>query len=70
MPTTETLDQGTELSGDTTVAGVTTPYLQRMRWYYNSATGQCLQDRYGGRQGNFNNFLSQADCIAFCGSCT
>lgn len=34
------------------------------RWFWTGS--QCTQFNYGGREGNFNNFLSQADCIAYC----
>uniref|UniRef100_A0A8R1HMM1 BPTI/Kunitz inhibitor domain-containing protein n=1 Tax=Caenorhabditis japonica TaxID=281687 RepID=A0A8R1HMM1_CAEJA len=36
------------------------------RWWYNSASGQCLAFKYSGKGGNSNNFLSQMQCEAYC----
>nr|CDS31834.1 Papilin [Hymenolepis microstoma] len=36
------------------------------RFYYNSASEQCLEFNYGGCRGNANNFLTKAECKARC----
>ncbi|KAF1745177.1 hypothetical protein MXB_663 [Myxobolus squamalis] len=36
------------------------------RWYFNSKTFQCVSFKYGGCEGNGNNFQSQDDCIISC----
>ena len=40
----------------------------KLRWYYDSAEGSCRQFRYGGCQGNYNNFETQQGCQDYCGS--
>ncbi|GFU63161.1 hypothetical protein NPIL_322983 [Nephila pilipes] len=39
-----------------------------LRYYYNKETGQCERFTYGGCGGNNNNFETQEDCEAACGS--
>ncbi|KHN72724.1 Papilin [Toxocara canis] len=36
------------------------------RWYWNTATRQCVPFSYGGLKGTQNNFLSQQDCEETC----
>ena len=36
------------------------------RYYYDPTDGQCHDFTYTGLLGNFNNFLSSADCQNFC----
>ena len=36
------------------------------RWFYNKQSGSCEEFRYGGCQGNDNNFMSQAECEGKC----
>uniref|UniRef100_A0A914UM15 BPTI/Kunitz inhibitor domain-containing protein n=1 Tax=Plectus sambesii TaxID=2011161 RepID=A0A914UM15_9BILA len=37
------------------------------RYYYDPTDGQCHDFTYAGLLGNFNNFMSTADCQNFCG---
>lgn len=36
-------------------------------WYFDSSTGQCQEETYGGCEGNDNNFASRDECVAACG---
>ncbi|RZC31999.1 Kunitz BPTI domain containing protein [Asbolus verrucosus] len=36
------------------------------RWRYDPATGKCYEFKYGGCDGNGNNFVSQKACMSFC----
>ncbi|KAK1169685.1 hypothetical protein AOXY_G8544 [Acipenser oxyrinchus oxyrinchus] len=38
------------------------------RWYFDLASGQCVQFIYGGCGGNRNNFETQEYCFSVCGS--
>ncbi|KAK6485413.1 amyloid-beta A4 protein-like [Huso huso] len=38
------------------------------RWYFDLASGQCVQFIYGGCGGNRNNFETQEYCLSVCGS--
>ncbi|XP_041114852.1 amyloid beta (A4) precursor protein a isoform X1 [Polyodon spathula] len=38
------------------------------RWYFDLASGQCVQFIYGGCGGNRNNFETQVYCLSVCGS--
>ncbi|KRX78894.1 Uncharacterized protein T06_8406 [Trichinella sp. T6] len=40
--------------------------LTETRWYFDSATKTCQSFIYRGHGGNFNNFLSQQDCMSTC----
>ena len=37
------------------------------RWYFNSESSQCELFRYGGCEGNKNNFNSLRSCLQTCG---
>ena len=37
-----------------------------IRWYYNRHAQECAYFRYGGCQGNQNNFKSKSDCESAC----
>ncbi|CDW58038.1 kunitz:Bovine pancreatic trypsin [Trichuris trichiura] len=36
------------------------------RWYFDSPSKECRAFQYKGFGGNFNNFLTREDCVAFC----
>uniref|UniRef100_A0A2R5L5B6 Uncharacterized protein n=1 Tax=Ornithodoros turicata TaxID=34597 RepID=A0A2R5L5B6_9ACAR len=36
------------------------------RWYFNGETNTCQEFKYGGCDGNFNNFESKEECEAVC----
>ncbi|KAJ8925499.1 hypothetical protein NQ315_009337 [Exocentrus adspersus] len=36
------------------------------RWRYDVSTGKCVEFKYGGCNGNGNNFISQKLCLAAC----
>ncbi|KAJ8971143.1 hypothetical protein NQ317_003433 [Molorchus minor] len=36
------------------------------RWRYDPSTGKCREFKFGGCDGNENNFSSQKMCMAFC----
>ncbi|XP_041127550.1 amyloid-beta A4 protein-like isoform X1 [Polyodon spathula] len=38
------------------------------RWYFDLASGQCVQFIYGGCGGNRNNFETQEYCLSVCGT--
>lgn len=38
------------------------------RYYYDSEAGRCVNFLYHGL-GNFNNFVTKADCEQFCSKC-
>lgn len=40
------------------------------RWHYNAATGSCESFRFGGCNGNNNNFLSNDTCLSACSGVT
>uniref|UniRef100_A0A5S6QS91 BPTI/Kunitz inhibitor domain-containing protein n=1 Tax=Trichuris muris TaxID=70415 RepID=A0A5S6QS91_TRIMR len=40
--------------------------LVEARWYFDSAAKECRPFQYKGFGGNFNNFLTREDCVAFC----
>uniref|UniRef100_A0A914XB03 Uncharacterized protein n=1 Tax=Plectus sambesii TaxID=2011161 RepID=A0A914XB03_9BILA len=42
--------------------------VQRVLWYYNTATSTCQQFTYLGCGGNANRFLDQTVCTSFCAS--
>lgn len=46
------------------VAGAAAP--PSTRWYYDRESMTCKPFQYDGRQGNQNNFLTEADCAATC----
>jgi hypothetical protein len=37
------------------------------RWTYDVAARKCQEFRFGGCDGNGNNFMSEADCLETCG---
>lgn len=39
---------------------------RKSRWYYDSATDECVSFFYGGCSGNENNFLTEQDCEDAC----
>ncbi|VDN97547.1 unnamed protein product [Rodentolepis nana] len=39
---------------------------KNQRFYYNSASEQCLEFNYGGCRGNANSFLTKAECETRC----
>uniref|UniRef100_A0A158R5Y4 Kunitz/Bovine pancreatic trypsin inhibitor domain protein n=1 Tax=Syphacia muris TaxID=451379 RepID=A0A158R5Y4_9BILA len=49
---------------ETGVTGASVP--PTTRWYYDRTTMSCKTFQYNGRQGNQNNFLTEADCAATC----
>ncbi|XP_063907866.1 kappaPI-actitoxin-Avd3c-like [Zophobas morio] len=37
------------------------------RWRYDPSTGKCHEFKFGGCDGNGNNFLTQKVCMSVCG---
>lgn len=51
------------------IQGVTPPVNDvETRYYFDVTTRRCTSFSYGRYGGNFNNFLSAADCEAYCGN--
>ncbi|MGH0119358.1 UNVERIFIED_CONTAM: hypothetical protein FKN15_006089 [Acipenser sinensis] len=65
-PATETSAVSQEVCSEEAETGPCRAMLPR--WYFDLASGQCVQFIYGGCGGNRNNFETQEYCLSVCGS--
>lgn len=63
------MDPGQPTTKYSIVSNVNIPTLEtEKRWFFNAATGSCVQFDYLGNEGNANNFLTKNHCETYCGN--